>query len=638
MNNKTSAFSQKALIKTGSLLLAGTASVYAHPEAIEELEPSTILASRFETANDDTTSAIGIITGEELANQQQYRLQDTLNFIPGIQGVAFGNAGTPGSALTRGLSTAFTQVVVDGVRISDNANPIGNFLTTANVSQLSQVEVLRGPQAVLYGSGATGGVIGLNQAVGGANKTTIFAEGGSFDSYRSSVSSQGSVGQLEYGFEIGKEFTDNDPDELVPVEDFEVDTRSLSLKWNASDDFSLKFTYRGTESNFDTVNTLNFNPISDVDIKNNLYAINADYVVNDLWTTKLTLGFYDEDSRFISANEFDGSRTTTELDRFSLNWNSKLTFSESFSLVAGYEYSDTTYENTTLSTSPFFPADNEDDIDLSTDALYVNSYWRPVNQLLIESGFRIEEQNEEGGNTAWNIGASYEIDSTGTLLKARVAESFRTPTILDTGEFFGGFSPQIANPDLDTETVLGFEFGIEQQVAGSHFVELTYFNQRVDDAVATEFNFDPSLGFVSQRVNQDGKSTVSGFEFAARGSFYDGKVKYRLAWTAQDKEEVIDVPDHTVTADINYDGGNWLIGVGASYVDGATYAPSDNAFATELDDRIVARLYGHYEINDNVKLHARVENLFDQDYELSPFGDNSSGNGIGAFAGVTVSF
>ena len=628
MTHKKSALSRKVLTTTGAFLLAGTHSLYAHPEdaedheAYEELEETTILASRFDNLTRDTTSSVSSITGEDLKDQQFTLLSDSLNLIPGVQSNAFGPTGTIPSLLTRGLPTGFTQVVVDGVNISNSSNSVANFLTAAGNTQISRLEFLRGPQSVLYGGDAVGGVLGYETKVGGENKISLFGEAGSFESYKTSVSASGTIGKLEYGIEIGEQFTNNDPSEEVSLEDYTLQSGTLGLKFNATDDLNFKFTYRGSESEFET----NFgSTVTETD----LFTLNTNFVVNDIWTTKLTLGRYEESSTSSFLNSF--------FDKNSLNWSNEILLSPTFKTVAGYEYSDTEFNNS-----------NGSDVDFHTNGFYLNNYWTPTDALLIEAGVRIEDHSQFDSETSWNVGFAYDFADTGTRISSRISESFRTPTTLDTEFFNGGFSSdQIANPNLETETAIAYEIGIEQEITEDHVIKITYFHQELDDAIFTQnlvapvFQFSPFFGVTTrgqnQQQNASGESTVSGLEIEARGSFIEDKLNYRLAWTIQDREEVIDIPDHLVSVDINYDGDTWLVGLSANYVDGASYQnPANNA--DPLDDRIVTRLYGHYEINKHVKLHARIENLFNENYEISPFGDQGPGNERGYFAGVTISW
>ena len=76
-----------------------------------------------------------------------------------------------------------------------------------------------------------------------------------------------------------------------------------------------------------------------------------------------------------------------------------------------------------------------------------------------------------------------------------------------------------------------------------------------------------------------------------------------------------------------------LVGAGVSYQDGAGYGS-----ATQTDSRLITRIYGHYKISESLKLHGRVENAFDEKYELSNFGSPIQGQGFGAFGGFTYTF
>jgi outer membrane cobalamin receptor len=74
-----------------------------------------------------------------------------------------------------------------------------------------------------------------------------------------------------------------------------------------------------------------------------------------------------------------------------------------------------------------------------------------------------------------------------------------------------------------------------------------------------------------------------------------------------------------------------LIGIGATHL-------SDHSWGgAPLDGYTVARIHGSYQLTDAVKLHARVENVFDQDYDLSSFfGTTIPGAGTGIYAGITM--
>jgi hemoglobin/transferrin/lactoferrin receptor protein len=66
-----------------------------------------------------------------------------------------------GSAIIRGLSSNQILILVDGIRLNNSIYRLGNhpYLTTIDYQMLEQVEVVRGPTSVLFGSDALGGTI-----------------------------------------------------------------------------------------------------------------------------------------------------------------------------------------------------------------------------------------------------------------------------------------------------------------------------------------------------------------------------------------------------------------------------------------------------------------------------------------------
>jgi outer membrane receptor for ferric coprogen and ferric-rhodotorulic acid len=112
-----------------------------------------------------------------------------------------------------------------------------------------------------------------------------------------------------------------------------------------------------------------------------------------------------------------------------------------------------------------------------------------------------------------------------------------------------------------------------------------------------------------------------------------------MAFTSQFDEEVIDLPDQLISFDLNYRKDSWIVGGGISYTDQAAYlAPGSQ----QTDSRTLSRIYGRYQVDDSLSLHIRIENLFDQDYQLFPdtFGEGTEieGPGRAVYGGLTFSW
>lgn len=591
-------------------------------QKVEELEPLTVLARRIESPSDDNASSVGIMTAGELARMQRHRLLESLDLIPGTQMLSTaGLTGNTGTAIIRGLPSRYQQIMVDGVRVSDNTNSAGSFLANGQLGQITNIEVLRGPQSVLYGTGAGGGVIGYETAVGlGDPEHQFFAEGGSFETFRTALSSRGQLEDLAYGVEMGYQFSGNDTYDALPLHDYGQTYFNLALQWQLKEDLRLKVSYRGTDNRLETraSNVLGVSN-SEIETETALLSANLFYQVNPDWKSRLTAGVYYENYR----GDFDGFLFGTDQERWTINWSNEVALSEAVTVVAGLEGSISRFENS-----------GGRSVDESILGAYANFYYRPIEALLLEAGGRYDEHNEFDGDSAWNVGAVYTISGSGTRIHARASEAYRNPSRLDSEFFPSFFSNQFANPDLKSEQIMGWETGVTRQL-GDHEISATYYQQGLEDAIVTSF---PSSG-TSQRVNQAGKSSVSGLEISASGKLVSDRIGYRVAFTSQFDEEVIDLPNHLVSFDLNYNAENWSVGAGISYVGEAAYLAPGNP---KTDSRTLARIYGRYEVNDSLSFHARIENVFDQDYQLFPdtFGKGTGveGPGRAIFAGATLSW
>jgi vitamin B12 transporter len=562
------------------------------------LPPLTVLAKKFDSEKKETTSALDVLSADELERLQRDRLLDGLNFFPGVQGLSTaGQTGNLGTVIMRGLSTKYMQVVVDGVRLTDATNGANNFLGNGQLGNITQLEVLRGPQSVLYGSGAAGGVVGYETLLGSGDEgISLSAEAGNFGTFRSSFTNRGQVGDLSYAVNAGSFETENDPSGAILRHDFSQLFGSLALQWQAREDLLLRLSYRGSENELETLSDFGFGASpAKIDTDVNLIALNAEYEVNPWWLSKLTLGYYDESY----LGDFNGFQVLTDYERYTANWANSIEVSDSLELVTGLEFARADYRNL-----------NSREVDFRTLGAYVNGYWKPIDGLLLEVGLRYEDHDSFNNDVAWNLGAAYQIERTGTRLRARLAEAYRTPTLLESEAFVPGFgASQVANPNLKPEDILGFEVGLEQDISG-HLAELSYFQQHLENAIVR----GPTTAGSYANINRNGTSKVSGLELALSGQLSSESVRYRLSATKQFQEEILDVPDFLLSADLGYDSGSWGVGAGFAYQEGATYG------FNPTDDHLVARVYGEMKINEAMTLYGRVENLFDEDYLLSDDG------------------
>src|SRR5205085_4959224 len=97
------------------------------------------------------------------------------------------------SVFTRGLRSEHTQVLLDGIPVNQGLQGAFNFadLTTDDIGR---IEVVRGPQSILYGPRALAGIIQIFTKQGdGTPGAALAAEGGSYGTFRESVQNDGKI-------------------------------------------------------------------------------------------------------------------------------------------------------------------------------------------------------------------------------------------------------------------------------------------------------------------------------------------------------------------------------------------------------------------------------------------------------------
>ncbi|HEX6160793.1 MAG TPA: TonB-dependent receptor [Thermoanaerobaculia bacterium] len=124
-----------------------------HSEAI------VVSASTDQRAASEVYQPIEVVTEQEIAERLQPTLGETLNAEPGVNSTYFG----PGSSrpIIRGLGSDRIRILQDGVGTGDASSISPDHAVSLDPASAEQIEVLRGPATLLYGSNAVGGVVNV---------------------------------------------------------------------------------------------------------------------------------------------------------------------------------------------------------------------------------------------------------------------------------------------------------------------------------------------------------------------------------------------------------------------------------------------------------------------------------------------
>ena len=178
-------------------------SVFSYADDVD-LEKIVVTPTRSEENITGTTSAVTVYGSKaiEEGKIQGEGIKDLIVDSPGMDIVQSGSFGGPVSIFTRGTNSGQTQIMIDGVRVYDPIATNGAFdLAHLTLDNLGRIEVVNGPQSVLYGSDAMGGVINIITKKGsGKPEVSFLSSGGSYGSYREAFESSGKINDFSYSF------------------------------------------------------------------------------------------------------------------------------------------------------------------------------------------------------------------------------------------------------------------------------------------------------------------------------------------------------------------------------------------------------------------------------------------------------
>ncbi|CUV66546.1 TonB dependent receptor [Sulfurovum sp. enrichment culture clone C5] len=588
--------------------------IFADVESLGEIE--VISTNKTKQKASQSTSNIDVITSEEIRQNGYTSIVDALSNTLGINISQNGGIGQKSSFFLRGMDSGKILVLVDGMRLNDpsttNSTSMIEFLPISNVEQ---IEVIRGGSSSVWGANASAGVINIitKEALKDGVTGSVGINGGSHQTKGSDVSLFYKNGKLNTRL-LGSIFDTNGISALAPQKSEKDGYNSKNLTAGIGYDF--------TDTTKASIALIKTKTKGDYDDEYNSNSANDDYSnfitdsTNIAGTISTKVGSIDSVFNITHGNykrEYfttslwgDGdNRYEATTNEYSLINSYAHKFGKS---VLGFEYKDIDGFN---QYNTYAPTDGS----FINRGIFLSNSINPTDKLLIEANLRYDDFDKFDGKVTYKLGAKYNILDNASF-RANYYTSLNAPSVY-----------QLANPVFGEILKPSFVNGYDMGLSYKDFVTLTYFDNKIKDDIVYDYT---NWGYYNNSADEN----IRGLELAfSTMNIYDN-FRVRANYT-----HLIDMKDTSGTPLYNrpkdetngwleyfYDE-NTIASLNAQYI-GERYSPFGYpASPMASGNYTVWNLNLTKKYNDNIDVGLHLKNLFDKEYQ-SIYNYNSEGRSI----------
>ncbi len=462
------------------VVLALIAPPAAHAQEPKSVDPVVVTATGVPTPTQQLGASISVVNGEDFQTYHYPTVDEALRNVPGVEIRRSGSYGKTSSISIRGANANQVQVMVDGVRVKSST------LGQADLSDLSpdlidRIEIIRGAQSTLYGADAIGGVVNIitRKGSGGPFQATVQQEVGNYDTYASAATIRGAYKIFNYALS-GSHFESNGQfqNDGTNANSFNARVGLDSLPW----DSSLSFIFRWNKNDIGVpvkgvfpgpqpINPI-INPNAKQQSETTIYSLEGKTRPLEWWESRARISSYENNQGFQDpvdpGVDFDFPIfSQVNVNRREAEWVNSFFIGKWSTSSVGLEYRKEEGDNVHV-----FRASSE------TQSAFFEQQLRFFDRLFVTGGFRVEDNSVWGTQTTERGSVAIAIPETGSRIRGSAGTGFRAPTFNDL------FFPQFGNPNLQPETSLTYDFGIDQKFWNNRIrLGATFFHTSFDNLI-----------------------------------------------------------------------------------------------------------------------------------------------------------
>ena len=609
---------------TGSLLCMNNAANAATTSAVVsnfDLDKIVVTATRTPVEVFKTKANVSIITAEEIEKNHYSDLVEALRNIPGVQINNYGQAGHNTSNSLRINGSNKVVYLVDGIKMnqyqsSGNASGYSASMFT-NLDNIERIEILKGSASTLYGADAQGGVVNIITKKPGisTDKSKIYYEFGSNgkSNYGTYLTTSNEKSNLVLNLKRSEKGNYDDGNGVDWENDEGTNNLNISYNYKFNDKSNVKFTYDLYNSNYGytdytysgSIHTGNFNYGS---FRTDTFKGVWNYSFDEKTHNVFSVASHKSDfkptyfSDYYWGGVYYSGYTTYPSKTRSIHISDQISkeLNDKHTLTGGFEYqADKVLEASSDWTSGIDPTGTT----IKTKAVYLQDQWSITDKWNLTYGTRFTDIDgmDSKFTTSGNLGYDFN-DKTNMYFS--YSEFLNAPTLY---QLYNGM---YGNSSLSTEDGGTYEMGINHQFSDDLALTAHVFKRDTNNAI----NYD----YTNQKYyNLDGEMTTKGYDIQLNkvlSSTMNAYIGYTFTNYDSDSDSNGILPNRVFNIGLDYEKDKWNSSLNARHYDindtidsyGNSYLPTTNYWVVDLATT--------YKANDDVKIYAKVNNLFDKYY------------------------